>query len=852
MMQTTGTVEELPPGGLLTGYVPPPDAFDELFKGERLRESWQKFVHGLEELGPQGLTQRAEQARRLLRENGVTYNFYGAPQGPGRPWELDPIPLLITLWEWQKLTRGLIQRATLLNRVLADLYGPRELLKQVTIPPELLYNHPGYLLPCHGIRPPGDVYLHLYAAHLARQPDGSVVVMADRTQGPSGAGYAIENRLVISRILPSDFHRLHVERLASFFITLRDTLTALAPSGRDNPRVVLLSPGPKSTAYFEDAYLARYLGYTLVEGGDLTVRGGKVFLKTLGGLLPVDVILRRTRDHDCDPLELRPDSEFGVPGLVQAARSGQVLVANSLGSGVVEAPVMAAFLPAACKQLLGEELLLPSVPTWWCGQEDSHKYVESRLDQLIIRPAIMHRLERPIVGWQLSKTQREELLVRIRSAPADFVGQEPIPHSTMPAWCENGIVAHRVGLRAFAAATGGTYCVMPGGLSRVAPTSESLADSVSSGQASKDVWILSDKPVEAISLLRPNRATLELRRSPFDLPSRVADNLYWLGRHVERAEGIVRHLRSAVVRLTNDLEPGSLPELWLLVQALSEKSESKLLKSASLSQDPFEDLGREVSAFAFDDRPLGLQDVLQSLRRTATLVRDRLSLDSWRIVNQLDVEILFPWMNRRDRLGDILLLLNQMLSLLAAFSGLATENMTRGPGWQFLDVGRRIERALYSLRLVKRLLVPASVELSPLLEVILEIFDSSMTYRYRYLTSLQLPAVLDLILIDETNPRAVGFQLNALAEHLGALPHADVVQAANDQQIMYAALGALRLTDLEALAEVDESHSRGHLLRLAEKLAGFLRELSDVITHKHLTHTAASRQLSATFAVPAS
>ncbi|MBC7853623.1 MAG: circularly permuted type 2 ATP-grasp protein, partial [Pirellulaceae bacterium] len=790
-------------------------------------------------------------ARRLLRENGVTYNFYGAPQGPGRPWELDPIPLLITKREWQRLAVGLIQRATLLNRVLADLYGPRELLRHGTIPPELLYNHPGYLLPCHGIRPPGDVYLHLYAAHLARKPDGSVVVMADRTQGPSGAGYAVENRLVISRTLPSDFHRLHVERLASFFITLRDTLTALAPSGRDNPRVVLLSPGSESTAYFEDAYLARYLGYTLVEGGDLTVRGGKVFLKTLGGLLPVDVILRRTRDHDCDPLELRPDSLFGVPGLVQAARTGQVLVANALGSGVAETPALAAFLPAACRQLLGEELLLPSVPTWWCGQRQSLQHVESHLDQLIIRPAIMHRSERPILGWQLSTSQREELLSRIRYSPANFVAQEPISYSTMPAWSDSEITPLRVGLRAFAAASGGTYCVMPGGLSRAAPTSESLAESVSSGQASKDVWILSDKPVEEVSLLRPSRAALELRRSPFDLPSRVADNLYWLGRYVERTEGIIRHLRSAVVRLTNDLEPGGLTELWLLVQALSEVGESPLPASPAASQDPFEDLRSEVSTLTFDERPLGLQSSLQSLRRTATLVRDRLSLDSWRIVNQLDSELLFPWMNRRDRLGDILLLLNQMLSLLAAFSGLATENMTRGPGWQFLDMGRRIERALNSLRLVQRLLVPAEVELSPLLEAILEIFDSTMTYRYRYLTSLQLPPVLDLILIDETNPRAVGFQLNALAEHVGSLPHADLVQAAKDQQIMYAALAALRLTDLEALEEFDEGRSRGHLQRLTEKLAGFLRELSDVITHKHLTHTAASRQLSATFAVPA-
>lgn len=854
MTSATGTVGEHPTGGLFSGYLPPRETFDELIASDgQIREPWRHFVRGLEELGPQGLTQRWEQAKRLLRENGVTYNVFGAPQGPDRPWELDPIPLLISLREWQNLSAALTQRATLLNRLLIDLYGPGELLKEGILPANWVFAHPGNLLPCHGIHPPGDIFLHLYAAHLARRPDGKFAVLADRTQGPSGAGYALENRLVISRTLPSDFHSLHVKRLASFFIALRESLLSLCPARKENPRVVLLSPGPHSSAYFEDTHLARYLGYTLVEGGDLTVRGGKVFLKTLGGLMPVDVILRRMQDEDCDPLELRPDSNLGVPGLMQAVRSGNVLVANALGSGVLEAPSLMAFLPAICRRLMGTELLLPSVSTWWCGNEEGLSQAESHLEDLVIKPAFQFRQARPIAGWQLNAEQRGELLQRIRREPTQFAVQERITGSTTPVWNEKGIAPWHCVLRTFAVASEGGYRVMPGGLSRVSAAPETLAGSVWAGQGSKDVWILSDRPVEPVSLLRPPEAALEVRRSPFDLPSRVADNLYWLGRHVERAEGKIRHLRSAVVRMTNELEPAGLPELWLLLQALGEAGESPLRDCPADADAAFFQLNSEASAFVFDDKLThGLFATLQALRRTATIVRDRISVDSWRIVNQLDLELLFPWTNRRDRLGDILLLLNQMLSLLAAFSGLATESMTHGPGWQFLDMGRRIERGQHTLRLVQRLLVPAKAELTPLLEAILEILDSSMTYRYRYLTSLQLAPVLDLVLIDETNPRSVGFQVKALAEHMSTLPQSSGSAAMADRQIMFAALAALRLTHLEALGEVDDQSRRIDLLRLTEKLAGFLRELSDAITHKYLTHTAASRRLVETSAFPPS
>ncbi len=843
-MATTGTVgAATPPGGLFSGYVPPADGYDELLAADRtVRPVWRTFVRALEQLGPTAVAQRAEQARRLLRENGVTYNVFGAPQGPDRPWELDPLPVLLSRDEWTRVETGLKQRAMLLDRLLADVYGPRELLRRGVLPPDLLFGHPGFLLPCHHVPVPRNQWLHLYGAHLARGADGHWIVLADRTQGPAGPGFAVENRLILSRLLPQEFQSLCVERLAPFFIALRDTLLSLAPRHRDNPRVVLLSPGPRSATYFEDGYLARYLGYTLVEGGDLTVRGKSVFLKTLGGLLPVDIILRRVADDDCDPLELKAESHLGVPGLVHAARSGQVALANALGSGFLEAPALLAFLPRICRELLDEDLRLPSTPTWWCGRDEDLAYVKRYLPDLIVRPAFQHRSAQPIVGRILTASQRTELLARISSRPGNYVAQSIVSRSTAPVWSNGGWQPWRVGLRTFAVAQGDSYRVMPGGLSRVSSGREFVGESFAAGQASKDVWILSDGPVETVTLLRPPRAAVELRRSVNDLPSRAADNLFWLGRHVERAEGQVRHLRSALVRMTNELDPTRLAELTILIHALTDVSDGF---ANHPPPQPLEPLRREALAFVFDDRrPIGLVSTLESLRHTASLVRDRLSIDCWRIVNQMDLKTLFPWPAASAKFGDVLLLLNQVLTLLSAFSGLAMESMTRGPGWRFLDMGRRIERSLHTLRLLNRALVPAHGECTPLLEAVLEIADSTMTYRYRYLTSLQLAPVLDLILVDESNPRAVGFQLSALADHVRNLP-IDEGNARYDreQRIMLAAQASLRLCDVDAFCHTDDPGQRPTLSRFLDELSTHLRFLSDAITQRYLTHTGPTRQL---------
>lgn len=844
-MSSTPSAAAAAPAGPISQYRGMRDGFDELRRGDgSVRDSWTRIAASIDRMGAAGLAQRSEQARLLLRESGVTYNVSGAPEGPDRPWELDPVPLLLSQNEWNGVATAVAQRVAVLNAILADVYGPQQLMRRKLLPAELVFGHPGYLVPCHGLSVPQGVHLHLYGGHLARQADGTWVVLADRTQGPSGAGYAVENRVIMSRIFPAEFKSLYVQRLASFFIALRDTLQSISPRDSDNPRIVLLSPGPKSPTYFEDAYLARYLGYTLAEGGDLTVRGTQVYLKTLGGLLPVDVILRRIPDEDIDPLELKPDSLLGVPGLVQAVREGQVAVANALGSGFLEAPALMPFLPEICRALRGEELLLQSVETWWCGRPDHAQYVESHLNELVVRPALLHRTEAPILGWQLSRAGREELLARIRKSPASFVGQRPVRRSTAPVWTGSSLEPWRMGLRTFAVASGGGYRVMPGGLSRMSAADSFMSESMSAGAVSKDLWILGSSPVEAVTLLKPSRAAVQLRRSGNDLPSRAADNLYWLGRLVERAESMVRHLRSIIVRLAGDVSPVGPQEIIPLYESLAKKG----IWHDDSGQSP-DALVEQISVDAVDflfnpQRPAGLIATLESLRRTGAAIRDRLSIDSWRIINQLDPGTLLRNAPQGSRPSDVLPLLNSMINALSALSGLATESMTRGQGWRFLDMGRRIERAHQTLKLVNGTLVETNGELIPRLEAVLEVADSTMTYRYRYLTSLQLAPVLDLVLIDETNPRAVGFQFAALADHVKQLPGDPIeIEQREEPRLVLAAQAALRLSDVDAFCEPDAEGSRQLLRAFVEDLDDKLRRISEAVTQRYLVHTGVSHRL---------
>ncbi len=829
-------------------YEPPGAVYDEMFAGDgRLRGHWGEFASLVDGLGPLELTRRWQQARRLIDENGVTYNVHSDPQGRDRRWELDALPLVMESGEWSRLSAGLTQRARLLNAILQDVYGPQHLLREGLLPSELILGHPGFLRPCHGWSVPGDRYLHLHAAHLARSPEGAWWVVADRSEAPVGAGYAVENRIVISRMIPHVFHHCRVERLAGFFMTLRDTLADLALRHRENPQTVLLSPGPASPTYFEDSYLARYLGYTLVEGEDLTVRDNRVYLKTLGGLINVDVVMRRVRQEFCDPLELGGRSRQGVPGLTHAARQGNVVLANALGSGLVESPALMAFLPALCQRLLSEPLELPSVRTWWCGDEKSLPFVLENLDRLIIRSALGDTASKSVHGGSLSSAEKEQLVARIRTAGAKFVAQELVVRSSAPVWSDGALLAGHIAVRTFSVAAGDSYRVLPGALAHVSASPEALGESMFVGQGSKDVWVLADGPVAPVTLLQPPGTPLAPRRSGHDLPSRVADNLFWLGRHVERAEDLVRLLRSIFTRLISENSPGDASELDILFRALTGSPPAPQESGAGSAASAME---LQVLAYLYDQQRAGsLLSVLASMVRGATVVRDRISLDTWRILKRIDDDFHPGYPLGVVSLSDVLTMLNQMVLNLSAFSGVAMENMTRGPGWQFLDLGRRTERAMNMIGLLRTTLFISAGNEHAVLEAILEIADSSMTYRNRYATNLQLAPLLDLLITDETNPRSIAYQLAALAGHVERLPrHQSEALLSDEQRLVIAMLSTVRLADLGTLAEVDQNGIRQRLEHCLLQLSTQLCELASNISRKYLVHSGAAHQLTKSIA----
>lgn len=812
--------------------------YDEMTlpSGER-RPHWGELMSALEELGNAELMGRWQEARRLIEENGVTYNVYGDPRGIDRPWQLDPIPMLLSSGEWAGIEAAVTQRALLLDRMLADLYGEGRLLRENRLPPEVIFANPGFLRPCRGLSIPNDCRLHVYAADLARSPDGQWWVLGDRTQAPSGAGYALENRVVMSRILPELFRDFHVRRLAGYFQAYRDTLMQLAPTA-ESARVVLLTPGPYNETFFEHAYLARYLGVTLVQGADLTVRDQRVYLKTLSGLLPVHVILRRQDDHFCDPLELLGESALGVPGLVQAVRAGSVVVANALGSGVVETAATMAFLPGLCRHLLGEELRMPSVATWWCGQQRELEYVVANLEHVVVKPAFPSPRRDVVFGADLGRKDREAFVARIRAAPHRFVAQEQVALSTAPTGVEAGPSPRHLVLRVYAVRSGDGYAVMPGGLTRVAATSDNLVVSSQRGGGSKDTWVLADAPVPYTSLMGGVSRPIDVSRGSFALTSRVADNLFWLGRTAERAEAGMRLFRAALRRISDEpirAVDAPLPDaVDLLERMIPRRQDEKAGAPAGVESAVLQRL--------FDRQPgIAVGASVDGLHRLAWLLRDRISTDAWRTLARLQQEFVAPETHPALQVNATLGLLDRGITALSAFTGLVMESMTRGLGWQFLDIGRRLERGIRIVSLLRHGLVEPAPDEPRRLETLLEVADSAMTYRSRYLTSVQVPLVLDLLLLDDENPRALAFQLESLQSRFQSLHKAPSGELAalreRIQQVSPAELSEPEDTGRDAAAP-----RRARLARLLAEFEIGLPALADAIDHAYLSHAVPRRQ----------
>jgi uncharacterized circularly permuted ATP-grasp superfamily protein/uncharacterized alpha-E superfamily protein len=808
---------------ILREYGVPAGQFDEIHDDSgALRPRWAAFASATGAVSRDDLDAAQRRVTRQLHDNGVTYNLQAAGS-PARPWTLDVLPHIVAADEWQLIAGGLRQRARLLEAVAADLYGSQRLLANGTIPPALVFWHRGFTRAAHGVRPPGGTRLHLLAFDLGRGADGVWRVLATRTQAPSGVGYALENRLTTARLFPDAFRDERVHLLAPFFRTLQELLLVLAPARGETPHVVLLTPGRYNETYFEHAYLSRYLGFTLAEGADLTVRDDCVYLKTVDGLRRVHAILRRVDDDFCDPLELRAESALGVPGLLHAWRQGNVVVANAFGSGVLEAPGLAAFFPAICSAVLGEPLVLPGTSAWWGADAGVLAMARGRLAELVIKPVGDAISEEMVIGGRLNAEEREAWLDRLRAWPERYVLQEFLPLAHVPVWSEHGLASRALMMRVFLAADGaGDFHVLPGGLARIGGTDHEVV-SGQRGGGSKDVWVLSDRPVEPFSLLPGRLRAADIARSERAVSSRAAEHLFWMGRYAERSENVARLLRAVLSRL---------PQRDLSVSASSPAvvATCRRLELLPASTEAAGESGQEYERILIDgitrreDTRSVAFNVAETLR-VAGAVRDRLSSDNWRTLNRL-AQTLEKRSRRAVPLVDALEVLDHAIMSLVAVGGLEMAHMTRDDGWRFMSMGRHLERLLYVIGSTTDVAQSPMVEDPALLDWLLDLSDSIITYRARYMGHAEWLAVADLVLFDRRNPRSAAFQLSKLAKHVPQLPGGDLEPVS----VRLAQAAAVRESPaiLEHLASVEQV-----AVQISDQLT--LRYFSHVYEPAHAT-----------------
>jgi uncharacterized circularly permuted ATP-grasp superfamily protein/uncharacterized alpha-E superfamily protein len=750
---------------MTAAYRPLDGAPDEFIGADgRPRGHWLEFFDKMAGLGSDDIARRFEAIERNIREQGVSYRAYG--ETVDRTWPLSHMPLLISEQDWAVIEAGVTQRAEAFEGLLADLYGKGELVSEGFLPAAAVTGSADFLHPMVGIKPRGGRYLSLYAADLGRGPDGQWWVLNDRTQAPSGLGYALENRLNLSRAFQTIYRDMNVRRLAPFFQAFRAGLAELA--SRSEPRICLHTPGPYSETYYEQAYLARYLGFVLVEGADLVARDGLAHVRTIAGMKRADVIWRRIDADFADPLELKGGSQLGVPGLVETIRQGNVAVANALGAGVAETPALLGFMTSIAGHLLGEKMILPTIATWWCGQEAEREYVLDRLQDMAIAPAFgastsRTLLGRSVVAGELTNEQRDKLANAIRERGADFVGQEVVRLSTTPVWVDNRLEPRPFVLRVYAAmGPDGKFQVMPGGFCRISDRVDSRALAMGQGVQTSDVWIAGSRPVEPTTLL-PRGDSVSIRRIMGNLPSRAADNLFWLGRYIERAEATLRLIRCLTRRAieNEDMFPEGAATTQRLRKLLADWGAVPAKLKAPLTPQGF----LNAAMFNVDEYGSAVS-LARASQRTASVIRERLSSDTWRIVVDLSQKL----EDGRVPLDEpeILELTDGALQALASISGLAQENMNRVAGWRFLEIGRRLERGVNACRFIRAFGMEQARVAD--FDVLLDLIDSQITYRSRYIAGVAPYPVRDMALLDPYNPRSVAFQTARLTEHIATLP----------------------------------------------------------------------------------
>jgi len=807
-----------------------------------LSPHWQNFFDNIGQHGIENLNFKEQDLRKSVQENGITYNIYADQNGPQRPWSLDLFPLILTSVDWQQIEIGITQRAKLLEEILRDTYGNQTLIKNGLIPPALIQGHPGYLRQMHGSQLLGGNHLHLIAFDLAKGPNGDWSVISQRTQAPSGLGYLLENRNLISQQFPNAYEKMEIAPLADTYRDFIDTLKLSSPAGM-NANIVLLTPGPYNETYFEHAYLARYLGLTLVEGGDLTVRNQHVYLRTVGGLEQVHIILKRLDDTFLDPLELFPESTLGVPGILQAIHSGNVLIANAPGSAFLESPAFLGFLPSICEKLLQQPLLLPAMDTWWCGEASALQSALYQINNIALKPTYPstdgHQNFPGTLTQYLNHAEIDEWVQKIHEQPNEYTFQKYVPLAQMPTWQDSSIVQKSYVLRVFALRNStNSWRVLPGGLVRIASNDDGIT-SMQRGGSSADAWVqgFSSPDQQTLNSLYSTSLVLHKRKV---VTSRAAENLFWFGRYSERSENTVRLARLYLMSLSNEypsdsviwdwfekickdhqLVPHDTPTNFNELNNLDRTFEKKLVESLHMDS--------KVSSVGFN---------LQAMQNAASSVRERLATDQWNIVQScvknFKENISRATVYQEFSSNLVIEALNHVNNHLAAITGGQIDRMTRDDGWQLLSIGRHIERLYFFSSIMKEAIsVGLFKEVNVFgFDAILYLFDSTITYHSQHQQTRDLHALVDLIISDQDNPRSFAWIIQEI------LLRIDKLNSTNKNSIVMTNMNLLivKMSQIDFLCQLNEEQELANLSLFIEEVNQSLIQVAEDINATFFNH----------------
>lgn len=816
-------------------------SFDEMFdKEHNVKEHWKDLAQNLEKAGLDKLEQKQTEIDWRLEDNGVTFNVYNDPEGNNRRWNLDPIPFIINETEWEEITLGLKQRAKLLNLIFKDLYTEQKLLKEGIIPPEIVYAHKSFVTEVFNFENKDYYNMKFYAADISRGPDGKFWVVSDKTQSPSGLGYTIENRLTMNSVLADLYPDIKFRKISNFIEGYKKVLLSTASKKAENPLLVLMTPGPLNETYFEHCYLSSYLNLTLVQGEDLLTKNNHLWLKTIGGLKKVDAMLRRVDSTFCDPLELRSDSHLGVAGLVNTLRNDNLTMVNPIGIGILENAGLNPFMENICKYFLNEELILPQIATWWCGQKKELDFVIKNLENLIVKRIDKTRITQVYFGNKLNEEEKKELIKKMKKSPSYYVGQEKIDFSTVPSFTNNKIEPRNALIRAFSYQKGDSYEVMPSGLVRVSKQKDSLVVSNQSGGTSKDLWILTNKEEKILSSKVDQSSFLDNKFE--NVSTKRAENLFWLGRYLNRAIITTRMLRFNLKAILNenryedrtlsnkvtDILNNCLTHLTMTYPGFldEEKKIKALTEINSIIQN-----GNRVGSLTF---------TLSMLTNVNANIKNLLPMDAWRVYDKLYKR----WhsfnrrkiISNRENLGE----LDSLLIYLIAYKQLIEESISFEQGILLYDIGSKIETAMLLISKMRSLLTTKyekQLEYG-VLDSMLNSYESYNAYRAQFKSSPRIDNVVEFLLLNPKYSKSLIFIINELLESLKQLPdHSSTFYLDNIEEPIFKAYSMLKLTNAKKLlACKEEDFIYTDLDQLLSQITDLLSNSSEELTKTYFAH----------------